>query len=124
MQPTRYDLEREANEWAGKATRAHAAGRLDEALAHADRTVAVVEAIVSAHPADAQARWVLAGQLYDRAGIHNSRGDDVAAAGDAGRAFEIYRSLSAVASQYLPQRADAQARLARALAYASGRPGV
>ncbi|MEU7874787.1 hypothetical protein [Dactylosporangium sp. NPDC049140] len=124
MQPTRYDREREANELAGMATQAHAAGRLDEALAHADGAVAAAEAIVSAHPADAQARWMLAGQLYNRAGVHNTLGDHVAAGGDAQRSFEIYQRLAALAPPCIPQRADAQARLARALAFAATRPGV
>ncbi|WP_043511733.1 MULTISPECIES: hypothetical protein [unclassified Actinoplanes] len=124
MQQSRHDLERQANDLAGMAARAHAAGRPDEALAHAGRAVAVVEAIVAAHPADAQAHWVLAGQLYNRAGIHESLGDFAAAAVDAARSFEIYQRLAAVAPLCLPQRADAEARLARTSAFAGAQQGV
>ncbi|MFD3681799.1 hypothetical protein [Streptomyces sp. NPDC058613] len=107
------------NENVARLTRLRGEGRLEEAFVHADRAVAAAEGIVLHSPADTTAQWVLAGQLYERAALHNGLDQYALGAADAWRSFVLYQRLADQSPEHLPQRADAQARLAWTLACAS-----
>ncbi|GAA2391529.1 hypothetical protein GCM10010420_14630 [Streptomyces glaucosporus] len=105
------------NENVARAEELRGQGRPREAREFADRAIAAAEAIVAQDPADAQARWVLAGQLYNRASLHSELDDHAAGAADAWRSLALYESLAAESPQHLPTCADARARLAWTLAH-------
>lgn len=115
---SRWDRERQVNENVARAEELRAQGRVREAQEFADRAIAAAEAIVAQDPADAQARWVLAGQLYNRASLHSELNDYAAGAADAWRSLTLYEPLAVKSPQHLPTCTDARARLAWMLANA------
>ncbi|BBH70339.1 hypothetical protein ACTI_70240 [Actinoplanes sp. OR16] len=118
MSSSRLDRQYEANEHAGLAKQAYTADRLDEAIAHIGRAIAVLRALLATEPADAQTERLLAGQLENRAGILGSLGSYPQAIADASEALRIYQRLEADWPSMAALRATAQGRLGRMLAFA------
>ncbi|GIJ51372.1 hypothetical protein Val02_82580 [Virgisporangium aliadipatigenens] len=117
MELSRRERERQAETLGLQAVELRLRGRAADAKEHADAGIELLGGLLAQWPDDQPTRYVLAGQLYNRAAIFEDLGRPSAGIPDARRSVDLYQELAEVMPAAVNQGADAQLRLARLMAH-------